>query len=149
VTKLKLKKIAFICFLCSLSSASYSQGVPSFEEHERLKTDAVKFYTKFRECSIKLWLEKGEDELKWVEDVYKKATTHMPDVIETAFSSLIIKNESCPQEKERAAYSMFRYIASTGGQTKGYLREKDSLYAAQLVRLKKEIGETKNLRFGR
>jgi hypothetical protein len=146
---LKFKKIAFICFFCGFSSASTSQGIPSFEEHERLKSDAVRLYMKFRECSIKLWLEKGEEELKWVEDVYKRATTRMPDVIEIAFSSLVIKNESCPEEKERAAYSMFRYIASTGGPTKGYLREKDSLYAAQLVRLKKEIAETKNLRLGR
>jgi hypothetical protein len=149
VNKLNLKKLAFIfCFFC-FSSASSSQVIPSFEEHERLKTDAIRYYTKFKECSIRLWLEKGEDELKWIEDVYKKATTSMPDVVESAFTSLIIKNESCPEEKERAAYSMFRYVASTGGQRKGYLREKDSLYAAQLVRLKKEIAETKNLRFGR
>lgn len=143
-----LKSIVCLVII-TLSSMSSSQTLPSYAELQGLKAEVESTKLKLEICAIEVWSKDGlkqiESEIKYLNE---RGRGLPKDIVEHSAWIVVGRLDSCSNEKDQAAYALYRYMASNGNRGRGFLEEKYGLYGALNNNLSKTIAKIKELRFG-
>jgi len=111
--------------LFTLSSFSNSQTLPSYAELQSLKAEVESTKLKLEICAIEVW---SKDGLKQIESLIKyvdeRGRPRPKDIVESSAWIVVSRLDSCSNEKDQAAYALYRYMASNGNRGRGFLEEK-------------------------
>jgi hypothetical protein len=142
-------KLIVCLIIFVLSSQSNSQTPPSYTELQGLKAELESTKLKLEICAIEVW---SKDGLKQIESLIKyfdeRGRDRPNDIVESAAWIFVGRLDSCSNEKDQAAYALYRYMASTGNRGRGFQEEKYALRGALNNDLSKTIAKIKELRFG-
>jgi len=141
---------SIVCLtLFALSSLSNSQTLPSYKELQDLKTELESTKLKLEMCAIKGWSQDGLKQIEYTIKYFDERGRSRPkDVVESSAWIVLSSLDLCPEEKDQAAYALYRYMASNGHRGRGFLEEKYTLRGELINNISKTIANIKELRFG-